>query len=159
QLELNMLHGMIEAKLGHFEEALKAYSTAHKLDLTHQPAIRGLADVNFSLGDWAAALTNYQKVLTSLGEDDVEQRADVYYRLGCVKREQGQKKQAINNFEKGLALDAGHRPTLEALVSVYEASADWTQACAYRQQVLDNVIDGDERFDLLTDLADIWSGK
>ncbi len=159
QLDLYMLHGLVETKLGRFDEALKAYTAAHKLDLTNQDAIRGLADVNFSLGDWAGALTNYQKVLTSLGDDDVEKRADVYYRLGCVKREQGQKKQAINNFEKGLALDAGHRPTLEALAGVYEQSGDWAQACEYRQQILDNVIDGEERFQLLTDLADIWADR
>ena len=56
------------------------------------------------------ALTNYQKVLTSLGEDETEERADVYYKLGCIKREQGQAKQAINNFEKALGVDATHRP-------------------------------------------------
>ena len=120
QLELFMLHGSVEEKLLKYGDALKAYQSAHKMDLTNQDAIRGLADVNFQLGDWAGALTNYQKVLTALGEADVEQRAEVYFRLGCVKREQGQGKQAINNFEKGLALDDTHRPTLEALVAIYE---------------------------------------
>ncbi len=52
---------------------------AHQLDLTDQETIRGLADVSFRLKDWAGALTNYQKVLTSLGEDETEERADVYY--------------------------------------------------------------------------------
>jgi tetratricopeptide (TPR) repeat protein len=64
--------------------------------------IRGLAEVCFRLKDWGAALTNFQKVLTALGEDETEARADVYYKLGCIKREQGQAKQAINNFEKAL---------------------------------------------------------
>ncbi len=79
---------------------------ANQLDLTDQETIRGIADVAFQLQDWASALTNYQKVLTALGEDeDLEPRTDVYYRLGCIKREQGQAKQAINNFEKALGLD------------------------------------------------------
>ncbi len=69
--------------------------------------IRGLAEVCFRLKDWGAALTNYQKVLTALGEDETAARADVYYKLGCIKREQGQAKQAINNFEKALSVDAG----------------------------------------------------
>ena len=34
--------------------------------------IRGLADVAFQLQDWAGALTNYQKVLTALAEDETE---------------------------------------------------------------------------------------
>ena len=159
QLDLYMMHGEVEAHIGRYDEALRAYQAAHKLDLTNQAAIRGLADVNFELRDWAGALTNYQKVLTSLGDDDVDERASVYYKLGCVKREQGQAKQAINNFEKGLALDSAHRDTLDALVAIYETNNDWTQACAYRQQILDTVVDGDERFRLLNELADIWSGK
>ena len=40
-------------------------------------------------------------------EDETAARADVYYKLGCIKREQGQAKQAINNFEKALARRPG----------------------------------------------------
>ena len=159
QHELYMLHGQVGMALKKYDEALKAYQAAHKVDLTNQPAIRGLADANFQLGDWAGALTNYQKVLTSLGDDDVDQRADVYHRLGCVKREQGQTKQAINNFEKGLALDSGHRATLDAIVAVYEGLNDFSQSCLYRQQMLDNVLDGEERYGLLVELAEIWADK
>jgi len=159
QLEVNMMHADVCAKLTKYDEALKAYQAAHKLDLTNHAAIRGLADVNFELRDWAGALTNYQKVLTSLGDEDGSHRAAVYFKLGCVKREQGQGKQAINNFEKGLALDPSHRETLQALIEVYENLNDWPQACAYRQQVLENVVDGDERFDLLTDLGNTWADK
>ena len=95
--------GQVCAALGKDEKALKAYTAAHQLDLTDQVTIRGLAEVCFRLKDWGAALTNFQKVLTALGEDETEARADVYYKLGCIKREQGQAKQAINNFEKALA--------------------------------------------------------
>src|SRR6202035_2206808 len=107
------------------EKALKAYQAAHQLDLTDQTTIRGLADVCFRLKDWGAALTNYQKVLTALGEEEGSARADVYYRLGCIKREQGQAKQAINTFEKALAVDPAHMPTLEALVPLYAELKDW----------------------------------
>ena len=88
-------------------------------------------------------------MLTSLGEDETEERADVYYKLGCIKREQGQAKQAINNFEKALGVDAAHRPTLEALVGIYAELKDWKQVVAYKRQILDNVFDGDERFKIL----------
>ena len=114
QLDLHLLFARITASLRKFDVSLKAYQAAHKFDLTNQESVRGLADINFELGDWAGSLTNYQKVLTSLGEDDAALRAEVYYKLGCVKRAQGQGKQAINNWEKGLAIDAAHRPTLEA---------------------------------------------
>ncbi|MCA9627067.1 MAG: tetratricopeptide repeat protein [Myxococcales bacterium] len=156
---LNNLLGKVLSAVGKDEKALKAYQAAHQLDLTDQETIRGIADVSFRLQDWPSALTNYQKVLTSLGEDEVDQRTDVYYRLGCIKREQQQVKQAINNFEKALALNSEHRPTLEALVEVYAQANDFKQVAAYKRQILDGIFDGEERFVLLNDIADVWAGK
>jgi tetratricopeptide (TPR) repeat protein len=156
---LYKLLGKVQAALGAYEKALKAYTTANQLDLTDQESIRGLADVAFQLQDWPSALTNYQKVLTALGEEDVEQRTDVYYRLGCIKREQGQAKQAINNFEKALGLTSDHRPTLEALVDIYAKSNDWKQVAAYKRQILDAVMDGEERYKILNEIGEIWSEK
>ncbi len=159
QHTFHKLLGKVHAALGNNEKALKAYQTANQLDLTDQETIRGIADVAFRLQDWPSALTNYQKVLTALDESDSEARTDVYYRLGCIKREQGQAKQAINNFEKALGLNGEHRPTLEALVDVYAKSNDWKQVAAYKRQILDSVFDGEERFKVLVEIGDIWSEK
>jgi tetratricopeptide (TPR) repeat protein len=159
QHTLYKLQGKVLSALVKDDDALKAYQTAHQLDLTDQETIRGIADVAFRLKDWPSALTNYQKVLTALGEEDVEERTDVYYRLGCIKREQGQAKQAINNFEKALALNSEHRPTLDALVDVYTQANDWKQVAAYKRQILDSVFEGEERYQILNEIGDIWSEK
>ncbi len=151
--------GLVATNLGKDDKALKAYSSAHQLDLTDQTTIRGLAEVSFRLADWAGALTNFQKVLTSLAEDETEQRADVYFKLGCIKREQQQPKQAINNFEKALGVDAAHRPTLDALVNLYADLKDWKQVVAYKRQILDNVPEGDKRFAILVEIGDIWQDQ
>ena len=151
--------GKVLSALNKNEGALKAFQTALQLDLTDQETIRGLADVCFKLGDWAGALTNYQKVLTSLGEEETEQRANVYFKLGLIKQNQGQAKQAINNFEKALALDAGHRETLDAMISVYDGLKDWKQVAHYKRQILDNVMDGAERYRMLQDIANVWIDK
>jgi tetratricopeptide (TPR) repeat protein len=157
QHDLNNKLGLVTASLGKDDKALKAYTAAHQLDLTDQVTIRGLAEVSFRLKDWGAALTNFQKVLTSLSEDETEERANVYFKLGCIKHEQGQAKQAINNFEKALGVDASHRPTLDACVGLYTELKDWKQVVAYKRQILDNVYEGDERFKMLQDIADIWN--
>jgi tetratricopeptide (TPR) repeat protein len=149
--------GLVCAALNKDDKALKAYTAAHQLDLTDQGTIRGLAAVCFRLKDWGAALTNYQKVLTSLGEDETAARADVYHKLGCIKREQGQAKQAINNFEKSLSVDPSYGPTLEALVSLYTELRDWKQVVAYKRQILDNVFEADDRFRMLNEIADVWN--
>ena len=149
--------GQVCAALNKDDKALKAYQAAHQLDLTDQVTIRGLAEVCFRLKDWGAALTNYQKVLTALGEDETEARADVYFKLGCIKREQGQAKQAINNFEKALSVDSTHKPTLSALVSLYTELKDWKQVVAYKRQILDNVFEAEDRFKILNEIADVWN--
>ncbi len=149
--------GKVTAELGKDDKAFKAYSAALQLDLTDQSTIRGLAEVTFRLKDWGASLTNFQKVLTALTEDETEERANVYYKLGCIKREQQQAKQAINNFEKALAVDSAHKPTLEALVSLYTELKDWKQVVAYKRQILDNVFEADDRYNLLLEVADVWN--
>jgi len=151
--------GKVLSSLDKNEGAIKAYQAAHHLDLTNQETIRGLADVSFKLSDWAGSLTNYQKVLTALGEDESEERATIYYKLGCIKQAQGQAKQAINNFEKALGIDASHGPTLEAMVQVYDGLKDYKQVCNYKRQILDNVVDGQQRFKMLGDIGDIWVDK
>lgn len=151
--------GVVTAALGKDDKCFKAYNTAHQLDLTDQSTIRGLAEVCFRLKDWGAALTNFQKVLTSVDESETAERADVYYKLGAIKHEQGQAKQAINNFEKALGVDAAHRPTLEALVNIYAELKDWKQVVAYKRQILDSLVDGEERFKLLLEIGDIWNDQ
>ena len=156
QHDLQNKLGQVTAALGKDDKALKAYTAAHQLDITDQITIKGLAEVSFRLKDWGNALTNYQKVLTALAEDETEGRAEVYYRLGCIKREQGQAKQAINNYEKALAVNAAHRPTLEAMVSLYAELRDYKQVVAYKRQVLDNVFEGEERFKILNEIGETW---
>ena len=112
QHDLQNKLGKVCQALGKDEKALKAYTAASQLDLTDQVTIKGLAEVCFRLKDWSAALTNFQKVLTSLDESETDARANVYHKLGCIKREQGQAKQAINNFEK--ALGGRPRPPADA---------------------------------------------
>ncbi len=157
QHDLQNKLGLVCAQQNKDDKSFKAYTAAHQLDLTDQVTIRGLAEVCFRLRDWGAALTNFQKVLTSLGESENEQRAEVYYKLGCIKREQGQAKQAINNFEKALGVDAAHRPTLEAMVGIYSDLKDWKQVVAYKRQILDGLVEGDERFKVLLEIADVWN--
>ena len=149
----------IEAALGRDDRALKAYQAALALDLTDQETIRGLAEVNFRLGDWAGSLTNFQKVLSSLGEEESDERAEVYFKLGSIKRAQGQAKQAISNYDKALQLVSGHRPSLDALVGLYAEAKDYKQVAEYKRQILDNVIDGDERYRMLHEIADVWADQ
>ena len=145
----NML-GTVAAALGKDDKALKAYQAAHQLDLTDQETIRGLADVCFRLKDWAERAHQLPEGAHRLGEDETEERADVYYKLGCIKREQGQAKQAINNFEKALGVEPRAPPDARSAGRRLRPSArTGSRSAAYKRQILDNVFDGDERFKML----------
>ena len=132
QHTLHNLLGKVLAALGNNEKALKAYSDRaparpHRPGDDPRPRRRVLPAARTG----PSALTNYQKVLTALGEDENEERTDVYYQLGCIKREQGQAKQAINNFEKALGLDGDAPPDARgAGRRLRRASSDWKQVVA-----------------------------
>ncbi|MFI5302039.1 MAG: tetratricopeptide repeat protein, partial [Polyangiales bacterium] len=151
------LYGRALAGIGKNDKALKAFQSAFQADPTDVEVVRGLADVSFALEDWPGALSNYQRVLTSLDESESEARTQVYHRLGVIKRRQGQARQSITNFEKALEIDPSHRPTLEELVGVYSDAKDWKQVVEYKRQILDNVIEGEERFALLNEIGAIWA--
>lgn len=159
QHRLNNTYGKVLAALQKNAEALVAYQAAFQFDVTSQETIRGIAEVSYRVQDWPTALANYQKVLTALGEEEVDERTEVYYRLGCIKREQGQAKQAINNFEKALSLNGEHRLTLDALVDVYSKAKNWAQVAEYKRQILDCLTEEDERFAMLMDIGDVWTGE
>src|SRR5690606_2495256 len=92
-------------------------------------------------------------------EEEIEARTDVYFRLGEIKKAQGQDRQAINNYEKALALDGEHRPSLEALVDAYTKAGDFKQVTEYKRQILDSIFEGEERYQMLTEIGDIWASK
>ena len=159
QHRLNNIQGKVLAALNKNEAALAAYQAAFQFDVTSQETIRGIAEVSYRVQDWPTALANYQKVLTALSEDDVDQRTEVYFRLGCIKREQGQTKQAVNNFEKALSLNGEHRPTLDALVDIYTSGKNWAQVAEYKRQILDSLEAEEERFAMLMEIGDVWTGE
>lgn len=159
QLVLNRQLGKIQAARGNHAEALKAYQAAHQMDVTDAETVRGLAAVCFQLQDWPSALSNYQKVLTALGDDESEERTEVYYRLGRIKQAQEQSKQAINNFEKALSLDYGHRPSLDAMIEIYTAERAWVDVAAFKRRVLEQVLNDEERLHILVSIADVWGDK
>ncbi len=159
QHEVQRLLGKIQQARGDLKDALEAYQAAHQLDLADLESVTGLAEVSFALEDWPSALTNYQKVLAALGEEEEERRAEVYHRLGHVKQAQGQAKQAINNYEKALVLQPDHRPTLEAMVELYTAESEWALVANFKRRILEQVLDDEERVALLSDIAQVWGEK
>ena len=148
----NNLAVLLELR-GDLEAAEHQLTEARRDEPSLPQASKNLGDLAYRRGRYDDAWEHYRRaaqLLPDLGDD-------VYFKLGCIKREQGQAKQAISNFEKALGVDASHRPTLDALVSLFAEQRDWKQVVHYKRAMLDNVFEGPERFKILGEIGDVWA--
>ena len=160
QHRLSFTLGETSMKLGKTAEAIKAYEKAYQIDSTHLPTLLGVAASHYAAEDWAKAFKFYQMLLVhhrdSLAPDEI---TDIFFRLGVIKREQGERRKALNMFDKALEEDPFHRPTLEAVVGLYEKQNEWQQVIHFKKQILETVTDLEERFDLLDAIGTLWKEK
>ena len=159
QHRLAFMLGDVALRLKDHDSAIKALSKAYQIDQQHLPTLLKLAEAYYGAADWEKAFKYYQMLLVhhrdSLGRDET---TDVFYKLGVVKREQGDRRKALNMFDKALEEDPHHRPTLEAMVGVHEKGGDFEQVIHYKKQVLE-IADIAERFDMLDSIGDLWHEK
>ena len=151
------LYGQTSEKTQDYETAARAYGQAFQLDAQDLPSLMGLAGAHYQRKDWDEAHKYYQMALVhhrdALG---VSETTDTFYRLGVIKREQGEPKKALNMFDKALEEDSIHRPTLEALVALYLQEKDHEQAIHYKKRLLDCAEDDAERFRLYDEIGELW---
>jgi tetratricopeptide (TPR) repeat protein len=161
QLQLQLVMGRVAMKLGKVDRAIKALSTAHGLDRSNVEVLSELALAYFEKKDWENAFKNYHLLVVHHKDDMApEGRAELYFRIGVVKREQGDRRRAINFLDKALEEVPNHRPTLEALVETYAQDNQWEQVIGYKRAIFDNhLTDNDERYNMLVDIAGLWQDK
>ena len=90
------------------------------------PTLIGRADLLFKMQDWDSAGKIYQTILVQ--HRDGQDEADVvriYNRLGMVRQALGERKKALNMFEKALEIDPTHRETLQAVIDLQSQQGDW----------------------------------
>lgn len=159
QYRLYDLLGRCASESQQFAVAKKAYTKAHELESDDLGALMGLAVACFYEKDWDAAFKHHQALLVhhreALSQSEI---ADLFFRLGVIKFEQGDRKKALNMFEKALESDRDHRPTLLRLVELYESEKSFEQVVHYKRQLLSTADDA-ERAKILEEVGDIWSQK
>ena len=100
--------GQAHERVGNVDEALKHYDAAFKIDLTSVPVLRDLGRVCLERGDLDRAQKTYRALLLQkLGPDAGISKADVYFRLGEISTQQGDKAKAKAMLERAIA---GSRP-------------------------------------------------
>ncbi len=146
-------------ELGDFQKALGYYKQAYDIDSTHLPTLVGRADLLFKMGDFENAGKIYQTILVQ--HRDGQEEADVvriYNRLGMVRQNLGERKKALNMFEKALEIDPSHRDTLEAVIALQEQQGDW-EAVVHAKRGLMATAQDAERVALLSEIGGIYYDK
>jgi len=160
QQKLWRLYGDTAEQLNDDDTAIKAYAKAFELDASDLLALKGLAGAYYRSKDWDNAYKYYQMVLVQHRDElSSPETTDTCYRLGVVKREQGERNKALNMFEKALEEDGYHRPTLEALVELYTEEKDFEQVIHYKKRVLEVVENPEQRFELTEEIGDLWNER
>src|SRR5262249_11247142 len=138
--ELNQLYYRLAKTsdaLGNNDKALKFYKLAYDLDSTFLPVLLGRAALLYKMEDWDGAFKIYQTILVHHRDSQKESEiVDIFYRLGNIKLKQGERKKALNMFEKALEIQATHRPTLLAVIDLQQQAGGWEGVSPAKRRLL-----------------------
>jgi tetratricopeptide (TPR) repeat protein len=146
-------------ELGDYQRALHYYKAAYDIDSTYLPTLIGRADLMFKMADYENAGKIYQTILVQ--HRDGQEEADVvriYNRLGMVRQALGERKKALNMFEKALEIDPTHRETLQAVIDLQQQQGDW-EAVVHAKRGLIVTSQAKEKTQLLDEIAGIYHDK
>jgi tetratricopeptide (TPR) repeat protein len=94
-------------ELGDYDRALRHYEAAYNIDSTYLPTLIGRADLLFKMSDWDGAGKIYQTILVQHRDSQPEgEVVRIYNRMGMVRQQLGERKKALNMFEKALEIDS-----------------------------------------------------
>jgi tetratricopeptide (TPR) repeat protein len=143
-------------ELGNGDKALRYYKLAYDLDATFLPVLLGRAALLYRMEEWDGAFKIYQTILVHHRESQkASEIVDIFYRLGNIKLKQGERKKALNMFEKALEVEADHRPTLQAVIDLQQQSGDW-EAVIHAKRQLIAIADEAEQVKLLDEIGDTY---
>ena len=143
-------------ELGDYDRALAYYKAAYDIDSTYLPTLSGRADLLFKMQDWDGAGKIYQTILVQHRDSQAEEEVvRIYFRLGMVRQNLGERKKALNMFEKALEIDPSHVETLKAVIDLQQQQGDWEAVVHAKRGLMANATDK-ERAHLLDEIGTIY---
>lgn len=143
-------------ELGDHDRALRHYESAYNIDSTYLPTLIGRADLLYKMQDWDGAGKIYQTILVQHRDSQPETEVvRIYHRMGMVRQNLGERKKALNMFEKALEIDPTHRDTLQAVVALQTQQNDW-EAVVHAKRGLMATADAEEKVALLDEIGGIY---
>lgn len=147
-------------KLGNEEKSLRLYKQAYDADSTHFPTLKGMANLLYRQEDWEKAFKIYQTILVHHRDDQSnEEITDIFFRLGNIKLKQGDRKKALNMYEKALEVNPGHADTLLAVIDLESQQSNWEAVIHAKRALVDHADSVDEKFKQLDQIGEIYQEK
>jgi tetratricopeptide (TPR) repeat protein len=109
--------------VGDFDRALTELDNAYRIDLTNVNVLCDLGLLAYTRGDLDRAQKTFRGLLLQkLDRDAPLNKADVYFYLGDISRQQGDAPKAISMLERAVAEQAGHERA-RSLLGTLKATA------------------------------------
>jgi tetratricopeptide (TPR) repeat protein len=161
--QLNTWHyrsALVSDKLGKYDKADEQYRFAYELNAQHLPTLVGLADLYYRTEQWDKSFKLFQTVLVHHRDaQSPEEIVEIFYKLGNIKLRLGEKRKALNMYEKALEVNPHHGGTLDAIVDLYEKANDWENVINYKRSKVEAATNEKERFNLLMEIGTLWHEK
>jgi tetratricopeptide (TPR) repeat protein len=105
--------------MGDNKKALAELDAAYRVDLTNVGVLKDLGLMAYEQGDYERAQKTFRGLLLQrLDRDAPISKADVYYYLGEISRQQGDPQKAISMLERAVAEQASHERAKTLLSSL-----------------------------------------
>ncbi len=116
-----------EQNLGDIDRAVEAYVDVLQFDPNEQRALDALGRLYEKISEWDRAIEMMANLVRLA--DDPRRQVDLYWRMGRIQYGQLQDPDSAEaNLLRGLSIDPGHVPTMEALTKQYSDRGDWLKA-------------------------------
>jgi tetratricopeptide (TPR) repeat protein len=151
--------GYVAEKLGKREKALDAYEKSYGLDARYLANLESYGHLLMQARRYEDAFKVFQAILIHHRESltDLEV-VEIYYQIGDALAALNQVDRAQNHFEKALAIDPGHEPSLRSLVTLMDKAGQFEKSADLRQQLV-TVLDGEDKAKVYLELGQIARDK
>ncbi|HVR64129.1 MAG TPA: tetratricopeptide repeat protein [Polyangia bacterium] len=135
----------------------EGYAEILRAQPRHLPSLMGLSRVSEALGDWPNVLALLGRAAECMAGAD---RVSLHFRLGEVALAQaGDPAAAEAQYAQALALDAGHVPSMLALLPIYRERGDWLKTAQLLARAGERQASADKKVELLFEAATIHREK
>src|ERR1043165_5653338 len=108
--------------------------------------------------DWSSGVCSSDLLVQHRDGQDEGQVVRIYNRLGMVRQALGERKKALNMFEKALEIDPTHVETLEAVIDLQTQQGDW-EAVVHAKRGLMMTATDEQKTKLLDEIGGIYHDK